>query len=128
MVYFEQRVVLTPGIEERIDKLQQTLSAFYYKLPDLSQPIDTTAAINTLQSLERTSESLQQTLVNAQPVLYRIDELLQTVHMLMVFGALVFLFLVVLVVINMVLCYLVWKKSGTTRRCQCGKKEAVKLQ
>ena len=146
MVYFEQRIVLPTQVEQRLDYLLDILNTFNQKLPDLSQPIDFSAAVQALESVQSTSESLRYSLATVEPALanvqlvlsdvrivlarveyavFRIDDFIHTVHMLGIFMALIFLFLVVLVVMNMVLCYLVWKRSNSGHQRE---KEAVKTE
>ncbi|KAF1945076.1 hypothetical protein EJ02DRAFT_431920 [Clathrospora elynae] len=123
MVYFEQHVVLPSETQQRVDALLNILNALYHKLPDLSEPIDMSAAVNALKSIEKTS-------ANIEPMLRRIDDFNYVGKTLAdTLSKLVLLF-AALVIMNMVLCYLVWKKSGTTGHagCQCGRGEGKKLK
>jgi hypothetical protein len=101
MVNFQQRIVFAPEVERRVDHLLHILNAFNQKLTNVEPALASVQPI--LAKAKIVSARVDYTV-------YRVDGLIRTVHMLGIFMALVFLFLVVLVVLNMVLCYLVWKR------------------
>jgi hypothetical protein len=124
MVYFDQHIVLPPETKDRMDTLLQILNAFNHKFPDLSAPIDTAAAVNALESIERIFS-------NADPILRHIDALMQAIQALAVIMALLLFFLVISAMTGLVLCYLTWKKVGAVKvnmGCQCDKKVDTKLE
>jgi hypothetical protein len=125
MVYFEQHVVLAPETQVQVNKLLRILEALNKKLPDLSRSLDSGAALKALESVEKTSESLRQTLANVEPLLRAPHDIANMVVLIGTLLVLVLIFFLVLVAMNLALCYLVWKKcdtGGEGGKCQCGKK------
>jgi hypothetical protein len=123
MVYFDQHVVLPPETQERVDKLLEVLDALQHKLPDLSAPIDTAAATNAFNSIERI-------FANTDPILRSLDGLILAVQTLASIVKVFLFFLGISVGVGLALCYLVWKKGQVTRvntSCQCGRKTEKKL-
>jgi hypothetical protein len=124
MVYFDHHAVLPPETQERVDKLIEILGALQSKLPDLSAPIDTAAATNALNSIERA-------FANTDPILRSIDCLIVAVQAL---ASIVKVFIFCLgfsVGIGLTLCYLVWKNGHVAKvsiNCQCDRKAEKKLE
>lgn len=124
MVYVEQHVVLPSETKERVDILLQTLNTFQYKFLDLSEKFDSRAVSAALQSMERSFASIEHTATNLAPIFLRIDHLNHNIQrsvdhfddgMKQVTQCLTLLAVIfgVLLVLSMLMCYLIWKKSRT---------------
>jgi hypothetical protein len=120
MVSFDQRVVLSPETQVSVEKLLEVLNAFNDKLPDLSTSIDPAAANDLLKSVDRI-------VTNSDPILRHIDGLIEAVQAFAIIITLLMLFLIGLVVVGTLLCYLLWKRGKSPKtcvRCQCGRDRA----
>jgi hypothetical protein len=120
MVSFDQRVVLPPETQDRVDKLLDIFNAINHKLPDLSASLDTATATNMLKSID-------QIVTNSDPILRHIDGLIEAVQAFAIIMTLLMLLLTGLVVIGTLLCYLLWKRGKSPKtciRCQCGSSKA----